>query len=181
LILIFIFIFIFILLLGELMLFPCIIPGVVGARFLVTAGADGDDSDGTDLGGVNGVGREVDRCLSACKTGDGTGCNGMKPNASQGCCPLALGDTTPAGGLRYRLGSRSMLPLLAWLLFILFDKSSSMRLGVYRLNGGVDGACDNDGEGYPFTKKEGSVSNGGIGVGGKYGEEENISSNCGGV
>jgi hypothetical protein len=173
-------IFIFILL-GEVMLFPCIILGVVGARFLITAVAGGDDKDGTDLGGVNGVGREVDRCLSACKTGDGTDCNGIRPNASQWCCPLALEDTTPAGELRYRLGSRSILPVLALLLLILFDKSSSIRLGVYRLSGGVDGACDNDGEGYPLTKKDGSVSNGGIGVCGKYGEEENTSSNCGGV
>lgn len=69
-----------------------------------------------------------------------------------------------------------MLPVFA-LPFILFDKSSSMRLGVYRLSGGVDGACDSDGEGYPFTKNEVSVSNGGIYVCGKYGEDENISSN----
>lgn len=155
---------IFILLLGEAMLFPCIIFGVVGARFLVIFGTGGDDKDGTDRGGVNGVGREVDRCLSACKTGDGTGCNGISPNASQGCCPLALGDTTPADELRYRFGSRSILPVLALLVLILLDKSSSMRLGVYRLSGGVDGACDNDGEGYPLTKNDGSVSNGGIGV-----------------
>lgn len=157
--------FIFMLLFGEVMLFPCIILGMVGARFLVTFSAGGDDRDGTDLGGVNGVGREVDRCLSACKAGDGTGCNGIIPYASQGCCcPLALGETTPADEPRYRFGSRSILPVLALLLLILFDKSSSMRLGVYRLRGGVDGACDNDGEGYPLTKNDGSVSNGGIGV-----------------
>lgn len=161
----FILFILFILLLGEVMLFPCIILGIVGARVLVTVGAGGDDRDGTDLGGVKGVGREVDRCLSACKTGDGTGCNGISPNASQECCcPLALGETTPAGELRYRFGSRSILPVLALLLLILFDKSSSMRLGAYRLSGGVDGACDSDGDGYPLTKNDGSVSNGGIGV-----------------
>lgn len=104
--------------------------GVVGARFLVIVGTGGDDEDGTDLGGVNGVGREVDRCLSACNTGDGTGCSGMSPNASQGCCPLALGDTTPVDELIYRFGSISILPVLALLLLILLDKSSSMRLGV---------------------------------------------------
>lgn len=156
--------FMFILLLEGVMLFPCIMLGIVGARFLVMVGAGGDDKDGTDLGGVNGVGREVDRCLSACETGGGTGCNGTRPNASQGCCPLALGDTIPAGALRYRFGSRSIFPVLTLLLLILLDKSSSMRLGVYRLSGGVDGACDNDGEGYPETKNDGSVSNGGIGV-----------------
>lgn len=41
----------------------------------------------------------------------------------------------------------------------------------------MDGACDNDGEGYPLTKNDGSVSNGGIGVCGWYGDEEKISSN----
>lgn len=153
--------------------------GVVGARFLVTFGAGGDDTDGTDLGGVKGVGREVDRCLSACKTGDGTGCNGIRPNASQGCCPLGLVDTTPAGELKYRFKSRSELPVLALLLLMLFDKSSSMRLGVYRLSGGVDGAFDSDGEGYPLTRNDGLVSNGGkhVGVCGWYEEEEKTSSN----
>ena len=57
------------------------------------------------------------------------------------------------GELRYKAGSKSILPVLALLLLlILFEKSSSMRLGVYRLSGGVDGACDDaDGEGYPLS------------------------------
>lgn len=91
-------IFISMLLLGEVMPFPCTMLGVVGARFLVMVGAGGDDKDGTDLG----VGSDVDRCLSACRTGDGTGCNGMRPNASQGFWRLVLGEKTPAGELRYR-------------------------------------------------------------------------------
>lgn len=148
------------------------------ARFWKVCEGDGEDIEGTERGGVKGVGRadvgiEDERCReSGCRRDGDRGPRGMRPNASMALWPLrgvgAESTLVPSN----MVGSRSP-PLM------LCGRSSSSE---YTLSGGVaDPYRDTDGEGYSLSKYGASASMGAIGVGGIYGECVKMSSKGGGV